>query len=211
LQKQNHRAGSVTRVPAPEIEAAVVGALQSHLSAAGLDGGSAACASDHELVARHLQRVTLTPASIDIRLSDGMQISDEDQAGGQAANGANSDPPATTLMVPWKASTVSHSKGILHSPSEQRPPIDPKARDALLTAIAKARAWVGDLIDGRAASFAEIAQREGKVERHIRLLAPLAFVSPNIVREIIDGSAPSGLTATSLAKCLGHAWKNQAI
>ena len=29
--------------------------------------------------------------------------------------------------------------------------------------------------------------REGKVERHIRLLAPLAFVSPRIITAIADG------------------------
>jgi hypothetical protein len=39
-------------------------------------------------------------------------------------------------------------------------------------------------IEGRAASFDEIAQRENKVERHIRYLAPLAFVSQRIVEAI---------------------------
>jgi hypothetical protein len=36
-------------------------------------------------------------------------------------------------------------------------------------------------------SCRKIAEREGKVERHIRLLAPLAFVSPRLLSEIIDG------------------------
>jgi site-specific DNA recombinase len=36
-----------------------------------------------------------------------------------------------------------------------------------------------------------IARREGKVERHIRLLAPLAFVSPRIVSALLDGTAPA--------------------
>ena len=40
------------------------------------------------------------------------------------------------------------------------------------------------------ASFAVIAQREGKSERHIRLLAPLAFVPPITVRTLIEGTAP---------------------
>jgi hypothetical protein len=59
-------------------------------------------------------------------------------------------------------------------------------RDILLSAIAKARAWIEDLVEGRVTSFAEIAKREGKVERHIRLLAPLAFVSPRIVDDIVE-------------------------
>jgi hypothetical protein len=52
----------------------------------------------------------------------------------------------------------------------------------------------------RAAGFAAIAHREGKGERHIRLLAPLAFVSPRIVAAILDGTAPAGLTITTLAR-----------
>jgi hypothetical protein len=36
-------------------------------------------------------------------------------------------------------------------------------------------------------SFAEIAKQERKVERHIRLIAPLAFVSPAIITGILNG------------------------
>jgi site-specific DNA recombinase len=62
---------------------------------------------------------------------------------------------------------------------------------------------------GRIASFAEIARREGQGERHIRLLAPLALVSPRIVAAIIDGSAPAHLTVTGLAKALPYSWAEQ--
>jgi site-specific DNA recombinase len=66
-----------------------------------------------------------------------------------------------------------------------------------------------DLTHGRAASSAAIARREGKLERHIRLLAPLAFVSPRIVAAVLDGTAPSGLTATALARALPWSWAEQ--
>jgi site-specific DNA recombinase len=54
----------------------------------------------------------------------------------------------------------------------------PESRDGLLTAIAKACKWIDDIRLGLFASFAEIAEREAVGERHIRLLAPLAFLSP---------------------------------
>jgi site-specific DNA recombinase len=66
-----------------------------------------------------------------------------------------------------------------------------------------------DLAHGRAASFAAIARREGRVERHIRLLAPLAFVSPRIVSALLDGSAPADLTLTRLARALPYSWTEQ--
>jgi hypothetical protein len=81
-----------------------------------------------------------------------------------------------------------------------------ESRDALLTAIGKARRWIDDIRLGRIASFAEIAKRETQGERHIRLLAPLAFVSPRIISAIVDGSAPADLTVTGLAKALPHSW-----
>jgi len=79
----------------------------------------------------------------------------------------------------------------------------------LLTAIAKARVWVTELVKGRTGSFTEIARREGKVERHIRLLAPLAFVSPKIVASIADiDPCPC---VTDLAKALAFSWRRQKL
>jgi site-specific DNA recombinase len=100
------------------------------------------------------------------------------------------------------------AKGVMHPPaSKQSAPGD---RDALITAIAKARAWINDLAEARVASFAEIAKREGKVERHIRLLAALAFVSPSIIATIIVGEAPSpGIT--DLAKRVAYCWSHQTL
>lgn len=82
-------------------------------------------------------------------------------------------------------------------------------RDILLTTIGKARVWIDDLVKGRVSSFAEIARREHKVERHIRFLAPLAFVSPRLITTIIDGAAPADVTATELAKSLPYSWLEQ--
>jgi site-specific DNA recombinase len=107
------------------------------------------------------------------------------------------------LSVPCCAAPSVEVKGIIHSPSPART-MSAETRDLLLTAIAKARAWIDDLIEGRVASFAEIAKQEGKVERHIRFLVPLAFVSPRIVEEIVASTAPSNLTVTRLAQAFDY-------
>jgi hypothetical protein len=85
----------------------------------------------------------------------------------------------------------------------------PSRREGLLIAIAKARKWIDDLAHGRAASFGVIARREGKVERQVRRLAPLAFLSPRIVSTIIDGAAPADLTVTALRRALPFSWAEQ--
>src|SRR3954452_3759730 len=107
------------------------------------------------------------------------------------------DRPPLALLLPWATQSFVAVKGIVHTPSAS-PTLKPETRDALLMAIAKARAWIDDLTEHGIASFAEIALREGKVERHIRLLAPLAFVSPKIISAIIDGTVPADLTVPRL-------------
>jgi site-specific DNA recombinase len=137
----------------------------------------------------------------------------ENEQAGERNPDYESDPgpsrrPPSVLTAPWSVTVFAEVKGILHSPSST-PTVNPEGRDMLLTAIAKARAWIDDLVEGRVASFAEIARKEGKVERHVRFLAPLAFVSPRIISEIIDGAALPTPTVTGLAQGLADFWAKQ--
>jgi hypothetical protein len=59
------------------------------------------------------------------------------------------------------------------------------------------------------ASFEDIARQEGQGERHIRLLAPLAFTSPRIVSALVEGTAPADVTVTGLARALPYSWAEQ--
>src|SRR5262249_58201301 len=77
----------------------------------------------------------------------------------------------TTICLPWTSPVPAAVKGIIHVPAHNTP-ITPSRRETLLMAIAKARNWVDELAQGRVGSCAVLAKREGKVERHIRLLLP---------------------------------------
>ena len=205
LQNKPPPPGLVGRVPAAEIEALVVAALRNHLSASG--AGEGLPDNDRDLLERHLERVTLTPNHLELRLR---QITEPAQAHDPANDGSSGPLIAnvTTITVPWSSPVPAAVKGIIHVPAHNTP-IKAGRREALLIAIAKARQWIDDLAHGRAASFAVIARREGKVERHIRLLAPLAFVSPRIVSALLDGTAPADLTLTKLARALPYCWAEQ--
>jgi site-specific DNA recombinase len=157
--------------------------------------------SDRDLVALHVERIVLRSRHIDITLR-GRAFRD-----GQGAADASLLVPST-LHLPWTPTSASARKGIAWKPSAQTN-LDPAASDLLLTAIARARSWMNDLSEGRVSSFEEIARSENKVERHIRHLAPLAFVSPRIVEAIANGSAPADLTVSSLARPLPHSWAAQ--
>jgi site-specific DNA recombinase len=87
--------------------------------------------------------------------------------------------------------------------------IDPKERDALLRAIVRARRWIEAILTDPASSFEAIATSEGLGERHVRRLAPLAFLSPRVLQAIADGTAPWGMTVSSLTLALPHDWAAQ--
>jgi hypothetical protein len=68
LQHRKSSAGSMTRLPAPELEAAVVAAALSALAERGRDQASA---SDQVLIAAHIERIVVTSDRIDITWRDG--------------------------------------------------------------------------------------------------------------------------------------------
>jgi site-specific DNA recombinase len=204
LQKRANEAGSVARVPAPEIETAVIEAVRSHLDKSGA-GGRETPITGRDLIEQEVERIIVQPQSLEIHLFFRSAL-DPRQEENDVGIESYSE-PSPILSMPWAASPIEQAKGIVHSPSS-KPAMSQENRDMLLTAIAKARAWIEDLVEARAASFAEIAKREGKAERHIRFLASLAFVSPGIVSAAVDRALPN-LKVAGLAKAAVASWPEQ--
>ena len=107
--------------------------------------------------------------------------------------------------MPWSAPAFPSVKRVLHQP-EAKPTLKQETRDAILLAVAKVRSWIDDIAMGRVQSFDEIAEREGKVERHIRLLTPLALIPPHTLAAIVDGTGPHDATVTALAQAVPYRW-----
>ena len=170
-----------TRINAADLETAILAALRKHLAE---HDQKPPPVTDREMIAMHVERIVVKSQQVEISLTDQHALSIE--------------------RLPNQATAA---KGIIHAP-ESRQPMSDHSRELLLRAIAKARYWIEDIVAGRAASFAEIAESEGNVERHIRLLAPLAFVSPRVISSIVEGSSPS-MTVTGLAKNTDYSWITQ--
>jgi site-specific DNA recombinase len=205
LQNRKTEVGSIARVPAPEVESLVRDGVRQKLAAMGRTE-PANSLTDRELIERHAARVIVTPQALEISLNPASEASA--QVDHPTLDNPAACNPLITIKLPWTAPTFAAVKGIIHEPGE-KPTMKPESRDALLTAIAKARNWIDDIRLGRFASFAEIAGQEAVGERHIRLLAPLAFLSPCIIAAIADGTAPADLTITGLAKALPYSWAEQ--
>jgi hypothetical protein len=64
----------------------------------------------------------------------------------------------------------------------------------------------------KSASIKEIARREGVYNSDVKRLVPLAFLAPEIVRSICNGSQPPNLTAEALnRKCFSKRYGSAAL
>jgi len=204
IQGRRHQSGTVTRVPAVEIEDLVLQAVTQDLS----NRDPKNIPVDQNAIVARIDKITVKREAIEIKLLETEPTSTNAVPGkrnSKVSQLANSN----TISIPWTAPAFLAVKGIVHAPDANVPTLTPETRDALLNAIAKARSWIDGITSGQMESFARIATKEKKVERYIRLLAPLAFVAPPIVQSIIDETAPANLTVTELAKSSVHSWRQQ--
>jgi len=62
---------------------------------------------------------------------------------------------------------------------------------ALVAAVVRAREWLDRLMSGDVSNQRDLAAKEGLDERYVSRILPLAFLSPEITEEILDGTQPS--------------------
>ena len=202
-QKRDGDVGSVSRVPAAEIEELVTSAVREFCEN---KVGSTNSSQDECLAC--LQRVVITPTGIKLHIADGVSLATPESGLEDDRSSNASDREPAIVSVPWESQKFIAVKGVILDPSGSAPTLKPESREAILTAIAKARQWTDDLTQDKA-SIAGIAKREGKIERHIRLLLPLAFVPPAVVKAIANGSVSTHLTVTGLARAVPLSWNQQ--
>ena len=192
LQGQPEQAGVVRRLPAAELEAAVIGAVRNHVK-------PAAQIEDHSLIEAHIVRVEVKPEYLVIQLTQPQQDVADDARGRQ-----------TTLQVPWCKGPPTRRREIL-LPAAARHDVRPmraETRATLLTAIAHGRRWLHELVSDRAATARSIAQREGCSVRRVTMLISLAFLAPDLVKAAIEGRLPRRMGVARLVD-MPSEWSRQ--
>ena len=110
LQKRKSEAGSVTRLPAHEIEVAVVKAVREYLEEHGRHE-SKKSVTDRELIESAVAQIVVGPKALQIRLISGPG----EEVGGRRDDDAGTQ--SNVITVPWAVTGAPENKGILHSPS----------------------------------------------------------------------------------------------
>ena len=116
LQKRTDEAGSVSRVPAHDIEAKVLKALWDHLDE-GRDGGDRTPIGDRELLEQQVDRITIKPQAVEIHLKSQNEPEEGENNREDESFPESTHLSAPILTVPWSAATFTAVKGILHSPA----------------------------------------------------------------------------------------------
>jgi site-specific DNA recombinase len=190
IQGRPQAAGSVARIPAAKIEAAIVDAVRRHI-------GPDAPSDDRELVPAHVGRIEVRQTEIAISLVRDDHASDGDKT-------------PSVVTVPWSKTLLRPRRDIIvpegSSPTDARP-IRSESRLKLVSAIAWGRQWLSDIEDGTA-TIDSIAKREACSKRLVQMTISLAFLAPSLVKTAVGGRLPRGIGVARLFDA-SVAWSRQ--
>ena len=179
------KVGSVTRVPATDIEEIVVKSLNEHQS------GMTAITS-LSAIAELVDRIDVQKDRLAIRLRS--------QENPGAINLAEPTDDRV-LSIPWQKPPFKRFREILlpHGASRREVrPERPERRLRLVSAIARGRRWLDEIISGSVTNAEQIALRERCSVRHVNMTISLAFLAPKLVRAAVEGRLPRGINIERL-------------
>jgi site-specific DNA recombinase len=176
--------GSVSRIPATDIEDVIVKSFHEHLIAQKEKPSS----SSTQVGSRKVLQDTI--ARIDVHedhLAVRLKSADDEET---------SDSTDRLLSIPWQKPPSKKARQILlpHgiSRSEVRPTrIERRAR--LVNAIARGRRWLDEVISGSVTGVEQIATRQKCSVRQVNMTISLAFLAPDLVRAAVEGRLPRGI------------------
>jgi site-specific DNA recombinase len=178
-------AGSVSRVPAADIEETVVKSLKKHL--ATKQDGTTFCAvrlEDRDALAQLVAGIVVHKDRLIVRLKS------------DNADEASDCPDDRSLSIPWQKPPSKRSRQILLPHNASRSDVRPEQferRAHLVSAIARGRRWLDDVVSGRVTTVAQLCAREKCSVRQVNLTISLAFLSPNLVKAAVEGRLPGGI------------------
>ncbi len=177
LRGRKTEAGSVGRVPAAEIESAVLAALKSYR---GEETGNDPV--------RMLERVVVSRSQLLIT------------AAGSSGT-ADIDGTPAEIRIAWSTTAKDSAAAV---ESEDAP--DGAHNNGLVQSVVRAHAWAQSLRDGSYESVEMLAEANRLHPKVIRQALRLAFLSPNVTSVILAGSQPAALSLAQIPKLLPLPW-----
>jgi hypothetical protein len=187
--------GSVTRVPATEIEDIVAQSLKRHFGGRSSEM-PAKPETSHGTVAEMIERIDVHNDRLTVRLkshakSETIKPTDDIERAGDDH----------ILTIAWQKPPTKRFREILLPHGFQRKdvrPEKPERRLKLVSAIVRGRRWLNEIITGSATDAEQIASRERCSVRQVNMTISLAFLAPKLVRAAVEGRLPRGVNIERL-------------
>ena len=87
---------------------------------------------------------------------------------------------------------------------------NPAVQKPLAVAVARAHRWQALLDQGRYKNTSDLADAADLDRSYVRRIVNLTLLSPDLVRAILDGTEPSGLSISQLMAGVPERWEEQA-
>ena len=195
LQGRPKQAGTVSRIPAHEVEALVIKAVRNHLN-------EPTEIADALLIQNHVTRVEVQSDQLVIELTDAIGVGSKRKRKSR-----------NVIEVPWRKTPSTRRREILVPESEAPQnirPIRSENRALLVASIARGRRWLDELMTDPTANTESIADREGCSVRKVNMTISLAFLAPDLVKAAIDGRLPHGMGVVRLCDMPAE-WSRQHL
>jgi hypothetical protein len=177
--------GSVSRVPAADIEAVIAKSLDAHLIAQKEKPAFGAThAGNRDAILEQVARIDVRKDRLTIRLRSG-----DAEETSEAAEGP-------LLSIPWQKPPSRRARQILlpHGvPKSEVRPTRIERRARLVSAIARGRRWLDEILSGTVTDVEQIASRQKCSARQVNMTISLAFLAPDLVRAAVEGRLPRGI------------------
>ncbi len=177
--------GSMSRIPATEIEDVIVKSLQEHLVAQKEKPSSGGTRTvDRKVLQDSIARIDVHEDHLAIRLKS---------ADGEETSGSTDD---HLLSIPWQKPPSRRSRQVLLPHGVPRNEVRPTRLDRrarLVNAIARGRRWLNEIVSGSVTDVQLIATRQKCSVRQVNMTISLAFLAPDLVRAAVEGRLPRGI------------------
>jgi site-specific DNA recombinase len=177
--------GSVSRVPATDIEDVIVKSLHEHLIAQKEKPSSSGTqVGDRKVLQDSIERIDVHENHLTIRLKS----ADDDETSDSTDD--------HLLCIPWQKPPSKKDRQILLPHSVPRSEVRPtriERRARLVSAIARGRRWLDEVVSGSVTDAQQIAARQKCSVRQVNMTISLAFLAPDLVRAAVEGRMPRGI------------------
>jgi site-specific DNA recombinase len=177
--------GSISRIPATDIEDIIVKSVNEHLVAQHDQPISTSeRADDRGLIAEQVVRIDVHKDRLIVRFKP---------AGTEEASHSTD---GQLLTIPWQKPPSRKSRQILIPLGVPRNEvrltrIERRAR--LVGAISRGRRWLDEIVSGSVANIEQIATRRKCSVRQVNMTISLVFLAPDLVKAAVEGRLPRGI------------------